>query len=63
MVSQAWKRGSLRTGIVAAATASFAAALVVVIPSAADQDRRPGRDDRSATARNVIFLHGDDMGP
>jgi alkaline phosphatase len=63
MVLQAWKRGPLRAAMVAGVTASTATALAVTMPSAADQDQSQGRDDRGATARNVIFLHGDGMGP
>jgi alkaline phosphatase len=63
MVLQLWKSGPLRAAIVAGVTASTATALAVVIPSAADQGQSHVRDDRGATARNVIFLHGDGMGP
>lgn len=63
MVLQVWKRGPLRVAIVAGVTASTATALAVAMPSAADRDQRHGRDGRGASARNVIFLHGDGMGP
>lgn len=60
---QAWKGGPLRAAIVAGVTASTATALAVAMPSAADRGQSQVRDDRGATARNVIFLHGDGMGP
>ena len=63
MLSHVWRRGPLRAAVVAGVTASTATALAVVGPSAADQHPDPGRDGRGATARNVIFLHGDGMGP
>jgi alkaline phosphatase len=63
MVLQVWKRGPVRAAIVAGVTASAATALAVVVLSAADQGQKYGREDRGATARNVIFLHGDGMGP
>jgi alkaline phosphatase len=63
MVLQAWKRGPLRAAVVAGVTASAATALVVAMPSGAEEGKRQARDGRGATARNVIFLHGDGMGP
>ena len=58
------KGSPLTAAIVAAVAASSATALAVVVPSEAEH--RPGnaRDEaRGFAARNVIFLHGDGMGP
>jgi alkaline phosphatase len=57
---QAWRRGPLRAAIVAGVAASTATALAVVVPSGAQQG---STQQGAAVARNVIFLHGDGMGP
>ncbi len=58
----AWTRGPSRSAIVAGVAASAATALVLVVSSPADSGGRRAAHEGGATARNVIFLHGDGMG-
>ena len=57
-----WKRGPARSAMLAGVAASAATALVLVVSSPADSGGRGAAHERGATARNVIFLHGDGMG-
>ena len=58
------KRGQLRAAVVAGAVASVATAMAVAVSSPADSGGRGWQDDdRGGKAKNVIFLHGDGMGP
>ncbi len=59
----AWKHSPRRAALVAGAVASAATLLAVAFSSSADQRRDGGNGERTPTARNVIFLHGDGMGP
>jgi alkaline phosphatase len=61
---RAGKNGRLRAAIVAGLVASVATAMVVAVSSPADSGGRGWQhDDRGGKAKNVIFLHGDGMGP
>ena len=62
MELMAWKRGPARSAMLAGVAASAATALVLVVSSPADSGGRGAAHERGATARNVIFLHGDGMG-
>ena len=59
----AWKHSPRRAALVAGAVASAATLLAVAFSSSAEQRRDGGNGERTPTARNVIFLHGDGMGP
>ena len=59
----AWQHSPRRAALVAGAVASAATLLAVAFSSSAEQRRDGGNGERTPTARNVIFLHGDGMGP
>jgi alkaline phosphatase len=58
------KGSTLKAAVVAGVVASTATALGVAMPSQAEHRPGDARDEaRGFAARNVIFLHGDGMGP
>lgn len=58
-----WRNTPLRAATVAGLSAAAATALVLATTSPAQHDAQPAPPGQGPVARNVIFLHGDGMGP